>query len=257
MKKFLTTICAALVFCFVLSGTVAEAKTTEYKNSVTTDFRNIWSNGTTKIYLNKARTKLCEKNIKTGKVTVLKTLKATEDTYYTVENVYGNKIYMNHINYLSSDAYVYNKTTKKLKKVKKSLYITGASGKYMIAMGYVPSDTTPNAAWIYKVNGDSIKKVKTLGNSVSGMKIVNGKIYFASYTDNGDSKQTMKVCTCDLNGQNKKVLFTRNIDNELAYANVEEFNEDTIVFVEGDGISDTSKEYVYDIASGEIQEVNE
>lgn len=257
MKKIMTTICAALVFCFVLSGTVAEAKTDVYQQHYTKDYREIWSDGVTKVYMNKARTKLCEKNIKSGKVTVLKKLKATEENYYTIVNVYNNRIYLNHINYLSSDAYVYNKTTKKFKRLKKDLRITDAYGSSMLTMGYVPSDISPYTAWIYKVSGDGIKKVKTIGNAVAGMKICDGKIYYASYTKtDGSSNENMKVYTCDLSGQNKKFLFSKKAEGEYGYALVEEFSAESILFMEYNSDTDSSTEYIYDIASGKIQEVS-
>lgn len=262
MKKFMTTIFAALLICVVLSGTVAEAKTTVYQESQTKDYREIWSDGTTKVYMNKARTKLCEKNIKSGKVTVLKKLKADfsdeNENYYTIANVVGNKIYLNRMDHLSSAVYVYNKTTRKLQCLKKDLMIQDAYGNYMIALGYMPSDISPYTAWIYKVNGNGIRKVKTIGNAVAGMKICDGKIYYASYTKTGgSSNQNMKVYTCDLSGQNKKLLFSKKAEGAYGYALVEEFNEDNIIFMEYNSDTDSSTEYIYDIASGEIQKVNE
>ena len=251
MKKFIATICAALVCCFVLSGTVAEAKTKTnvYQRSYTKDYREIWSNGVTKVYMNKARTKLCEKNIKSGKETVLKKLKADlsdeNENYYTIANVIGNKIYLNHMDHFNSDVYIYNKTTKKLKKVKKELLIQDAYGDYMIANGYMPSDQTPYEAWIYKANGDSIKKV------------CDGKIYFASYANKNHDLKSMKVYSCDLKGQNKNLLFSRSVDFKYGSVYVTEFNAENIIFAEFDSEADTVVEYVYDIATGEIQKVNE
>ena len=261
MKKFIAAICAALVCCFVLSGTVTEAKTNVYQRNYTTNYREIWSNGVTKVYMNKARTKLCEKNIKSGKVTVLKKLQADlsdeNENYYTIANVVGNKIYLNHMDHFNSDVYVYNKTTKKLKKVKKELLIQDAYGDYMIANGYLPSDQTPYEAWIYKINGDSIKKVKTIGKEISGMRICDGKIYFASYANKNHDLKSMKVYSCDLNGQNKNLLFSRSVDFKYGSVYVTEFNAENIIFAEFDSEADTVVEYVYDIATGEIQEVNE
>ena len=259
MKKFITTICAALLICFGVSGTAAEAKTNVYQSSYATDYRESWSDGITKVYLNKARTKLCEKNIESGEVTVLKKLKADleNDSYYTISNVYENNIYLNHIHYLSSDAYVYNKETKEFKRIKKSLMIQDAYGEYMIALGYIPSDQTPYEAWIYKANGDGIRKIKTIGKEIGGMKICNGKIYYASYANKNHDLKSMKVYSCDLDGQNKKLLFSRSVDFEYGNVYIEEFNADNIIFVEYNSGDDISTEYTYDIASGKIQKVNE
>lgn len=256
MKKFITTICAALVFCFALSGVVTEAKTIDYQRTVSKDYRVSWSNGKQKIYMNKAGTKLYAKDLKSGKATLLQKMKADEIWDYQIANVYGNNIYLDRISEIGeTQVYIYNMKNKTFKLFKKHFNIQSAAGKYMVTASYLPTDISPYPTYLYQDTGKGLKKIAKLGSYTSGAVIINGKVYYAAYPKSDNmSLQKMGVYTCDLDGQNKTRLFTRNVTGENAYIQPEEFTAEKITFAECDGENDPV-EYVYDCATGTIAQV--
>lgn len=262
MKKLLTTICAVFVFCFALSGTTVHAAT-EYKGTLSKDYRMSWSNGTNKVYLNKETTRLYVKNLKTGKVKLLQKLKVDKDSdmSYAVANVYGNNIYLNRLQGAGdSQVYVCNMKTQKMKCLKKNFYIQSAAGSYMVASTYLPTDISPYPTWIYQITSKGLQKVKKLGTDTSGAQIVSGKVYYATYPDGGAHMNKMSVYRCDKNGKNKKLLFTHEIDDENGYIVPEEFTTKKITFaVNSEKLTGSAEdpvvEYSYDATTGQITKV--
>lgn len=262
MKRLITTICAVFVFCFVLSGTAVQAAA-EYQGTLSKDYRMSWSNGTNKVYLNKATTRLYVKNLKTGKVKLLQKLKVDKesDMFYDVANVYGNNVYLNRTQGAGdSNVYVCNMKTQKMKCVKKNFNIQSATGKYMIAATYLPTDITPYPTWIYQITSKGLQKVKKLGTDTSGTRIVGEKVYYATYPEGRAHMNKMNVYRCDRNGKNNKLLFTQNVDDENGYIIPEEFTAKKITFaVSSEKLSGSEEdpviEYVYDCATKQITKV--
>ena len=238
MKKLITTLCAALACSFLFTATPVMAKNAGYERTQTKNYQMIWSNGTNKIYLksNKDYTKqnLYLKNIKSGKTRVLKTLKLDmdEDTSYNIGNVYGSTIYLNLVRGAGDgDLYTYNLKTGKFARVRKNFVILNASGKYLIAANYQPTDISPFPSYIYKITSKGFQKIKKLGQNTTQAQFVGDKVYYAKFPNDGNINE-MSVWVCDVTGKNAKTVFRVAAQDANGYVMLETVDKNSIVYVD-------------------------
>lgn len=246
MKKLIATLCAALACSFLFTATPVQAKSANYERTQTKNYQMIWSNGTNKIYLKNTtkndqygnpvteKQKLCLKNVKSGKVKVLKnfTLNIENDESYSIGNVYGTTIYLNKIRGVGDgDLYTYNWKTDKFTRVRKNFIILNASGKYMITGNYLPSDIGPYPAYVYKITSKGLEKLKKLGANTTQAQFANGRIYYAKFPNDG-SIRTMSVWSCSKSGKNAKVVFRVSAKDELGYVMLESVDKNSIIYVD-------------------------
>lgn len=257
MKKFLMTICFLLVMCAGISGYTTSAKAADYTMTLAKDHRMIWSDGQQQIYLNKARTRLNCKDLETGEVKLLKKLKATDEIYYTIANVYEDKIYLNKAKDISGwDLYVYDMTQNTFRRLKKDCHIQNAQGKYLLTAPYTPTDISPYPTYVYEITGNGIKKLKALGKNTAGAQFMDGRIYYASYPNIGKADcsgmNVMKVYSCKLDGSGRKLVFTRKTPDPEGYMVMQEVENGKITFAQyDDGYSEVVF-YEFDLGSKKI-----
>ena len=85
---------------------------------------------------------------------------------------------------------------------------------YVYANNCKPSDTGAYAVSVWKVNKNSIRKVKTLGKYIFGTTIYGKYAYYGKY--NSISQKTVAVYRCNLNGSHAKKLFTVKATDKYA-----------------------------------------
>lgn len=238
MKKLIATLCTALACSFLFTATPVQAKSANYEITQTKNYQMIWSNGTNKIYLksNKDYTKqnLYLKNIKSGKAKLLKTFKLDmdEDTGYSIGNVYGSKIYLNLVRGAGDgDLYTYNLKSGKFTRVRKNFVILNASGKYLIAANYQPTDISPFPSYIYKITSKGFQKIKKLGQNTAQAQFVGNKVYYAKFPNDGSINE-MSVCSCGVTGKNTKVVFRVKSQDEQGYVMLQNVDKNAIVYVD-------------------------
>lgn len=119
-------------------------------------------------------------------------------------------------------------------------YITGDTEK--------PMDTGAYPVYVWKIPGNSVKKVKTLGKFIFGTTVVNNKVYYASYPDRSQKKMT--VYSCNLNGSSRKKLFRLEGRGDFCQVLISDVTEETITaYVSGDKPGN----YVYTIKTGKLK----
>lgn len=259
MKKLIATLCAALACSFLFTATPVLAKSgSNYVMTTTKDYRIAWSNGTNKIYFNKNQDKLYMKNMKTGKVKLLKTFKLDKDgdwSYY-IGNVYGTTVYLNKISGIGeANLYTYNWKTDKFERFRKNFTILNANGKYLLTANYLPTDISPYPAYIYKITSKGIEKVKKLGQDTTQAQFVGKKIYYSKYPTDASIRE-MSVYCCDINGKNQKLLFKAKATDEYGYVMLQKVSTKSIEYVEVPNEGD-SVYYRYDMKTEKITEISE
>ena len=254
MKKFLMTMCFLFVLCVGIGGYTTSAQAADYECVVTKNHLVTWTDGTNRIYLNRAGNKLYLKD-ETGTTRLLKSFKTDEDTSYHIVQVYEEKIYLQKMHIFTTHLYVYDLGNDTYKRVKKNCNVLNVSGKYMITTTYQPSDITPYPAYVYERTQTGIKKVATLGRYVSQPLFADGKIYYASYPKSGIN--VMHVYRCEENGDNPELLFTRKAAHRSGYIVMTEVTDGKILFAQNDDVDSERICYAYDLATGKITKSRE
>ena len=178
--------------------------------------------------------------------------KLKDGEYLKIVNGYGNKIYINHINELSGKSILYSVNVNNKKKTKEvsKCSITTAKGKYMYGDRAKATDSGAYPLYIWKIAGNSVKKVKTIGKYTFGTTVVKNKVYYASYPSSSQKKMT--VYRCNLDGSNRKKLFTLKGKGDFCQVLISEVNEKTITaYVSGDNPG----QYVYTIKTGKLKKI--
>ena len=176
--------------------------------------------------------------------------KLKDGEYLKIVNGYGNKIYINHIDELSGKSILYsvNVNTKKKTKEVTNCSIDAVNGKYMYGDKAKATDSGAYPLYIWKIAGNSVKRVKTLGKHTFGTKVIKNKVYYASYPSSSQKKMTMY--RCNLDGSGRKKLFTLAGEGDFCQVLVSDVNEKAItVYVSGDNPG----EYVYTIKTGKLR----
>lgn len=175
--------------------------------------------------------------------------KKGDEDYLKIVNGYGNNLYVNQITEMG-DSVLYSVNVKNHKKTKISgkCYIAASSGKYMYGDTEKPMDTGAYPVYVWKISGNSVKKVKTLGKFIFGTTVVNNKVYYASYPDRSQKKMT--VYSCNLNGSSRKKLFQLEGQGDFCQVLISDVTEETITaYVSGDKPGN----YVYTIKTGKLK----
>lgn len=178
--------------------------------------------------------------------------KLKDGEYLKIVNGYKNKIYINHIDELNGKSILYsvNVTTKKKTKEVSNCCITTSKGKFMYGDKSKATDSGAYPLYIWKITGNSIKKLKTMGKYTFGTTVVKNKVYYASYPDSSQKKMT--VYCCNLDGSNSKKLFTFKGKGSYCQVLISDVNEKTItVYVSGENPA----EYVYTIKTGNLKKI--
>lgn len=129
--------------------------------------------------------------------------------------VKGNTAYVQWYNEEGSTRlYSVNVKTKKKKVVSKKFNRCAGTSDYVYANNCKPSDTGAYAVSVWKVNKNSIRKVKTLGKYIFGTTIYGKYAYYGKY--NSISQKTVVVYRCNLNGSHAKKLFTVKATDKYA-----------------------------------------
>ena len=105
--------------------------------------------------------------------------------------------------------------------------------------------------YIWKIQNNSLKKVKTLGKYIFGTTAVKNKIYYASYPSypkNGQKK--MVVYRCNADGSHRKKLFTLTGKGKYCQVLISDVNEKTITAAIS---GDNSGQYTYTIKTGKLK----
>lgn len=163
---------------------------------------------------------------------------------------YGNNVFINKTNGLDGKSVLYavNIKSGKKRKVSGRCSIVAAKGKYMYGNADKVSDTGAYPVYVWKITGNSVKKIKTLGKFIFGTTIVKNKAYFASYPDSSQKKMT--VYSCRVDGSQRKKLFVLEGKGDFCQVLISDINEKTItVFVSGD----EPGEYMYTIKNGKLK----
>lgn len=178
--------------------------------------------------------------------------KLKDGEYLKIVNGYKNKIYINHINELNGKSILYsvNVTTKKKTKEVSNCCITTSKGKFMYGDKSKATDSGAYPLYIWKITGNSIKKVKTMGKYTFGTAVVKNKVYYASYPNSSQKKMT--VYCCNLDGSSRKKLFTLKGEGNFCQVLISKVNGKTITaYVSGD----KPGEYIYTIKTGKLRKV--
>ena len=170
---------------------------------------NVVSNGKV-VYFTKGLKvkKLTIKNKKIKNVATIKRTKKNDknnkDCAY-ISGVYGNQIFVTRYSWGSwkEDTFSYNMKTGKVKKLFKG-EIENIDGKYVVVYKDFGTDVHTSRYDIYKTTKNGIKKVKRLAKNGLFFGEINGKLYFAEYTNNAFEKGVL--CRCDVDGKNIEEL---------------------------------------------------
>lgn len=170
--------------------------------------------------------------------------------YVKIVYAYGNKIYVNRSDEMDGKCVLFFVDIKSKKKTiaVKNCCIQAASGKYLYGNTSMVYDTGAYTVNIWKIKGNSVKKVKTLGKHIFGTTVVKNKVYYASYPD---SKQNnMTVYRCNPDGSHRKKLFNLKGKGQFCQVLISEVNEKTITaYVSGD----QPGQYEYTIKTGKLK----
>ncbi len=170
--------------------------------------------------------------------------------YIEIVHACGNKIYVNLSDEMDGKCVLYSVDIKSKKKTiaVKNCYIQAASGKYLYGNTSKVYDTGAYTVNIWKIKGNSVKKIKSLGKHIFGTTVVKNKVYYASYPN---SKQNhMTVYRCNLDGSKRKKLFDLKGKGQFCQVLISEVNEKTITaYVSGD----QPGQYEYTIKTGKLK----
>lgn len=242
MKKLMTMLCAVLACSFLFTATPVQAKTANYEMVLTKNYQRFWSNGTNTLYIKDVvkkdviqKQKLYLKNVKSGKVTLLKTLipNREEEESYSICNVYGTTVYMNKVRGVGDgDLYSYNWKTKKWKCLGKQFVVMNASGKWMITSDHFPTDPSPYTSYIYKITGKGLEKVLKLGTYTSQTQFskADGRIYYAKYGKGADMHK-MSVYSCKADGTEYSKITTVVTNDKNDTIILQDVTKDAITYV--------------------------
>ncbi len=251
MKKFIATLCFLLVFTAGIFCVTADTQAAEYERVTTKKQTDKWTDGTNSIYINKAGTKLYMK--KAGeKATLLKNLKADDVASYWIVNVTGNVVYIQKIKDSDPSVYAYNLKKNTYKQIKKDCYVCAASGKFMVTTEYTPSDITPFPGYVYKCQANKLKKISKLGEDISQPFFMDGKLYYASYTDG--NVQKMDVYVSGKNGKNASLLFTRAASGDDGYVLLEDGADGKINYCVNETVDAERLYGIYDVETNKAEE---
>lgn len=182
------------------------------------------------------------------KQTKIKKIKITGDEYYTISTIYGKQIFITKGSFdqWKLVTYSYNIGNGKWKKVKSDCDILAREGKYVVAAKDYQTDVSAHPLQLFKINGNGLKKVKTLSKYALGCEIKKGYIYYTSYTDQNMYKGSLY--RCKLNGTKAKKLVT--VSSAKKYGQV----MFTMITATNCEIIKDGKTYVYTYASGKMVE---
>ncbi len=139
------------------------------------------------------------------------------------------------------------KTGKKTKAFSSPILPMGACGQYLYGMTPKPG-SGHEPAYIWKISGNKLKKAGRLdaGMDPDGLRVVNKKLYFASYK--GSGRDNMTVYQSALNGKGRKKLFNITEPNSTIYLMDVDKSSITAFVHTAKG----SLQYVYDIKTGKL-----
>ena len=233
-----------MMFC----GHTAEAKTTKW-----TSWDGQWyANGDVYYISGNALYKSPLQPHSQGIKKKIASWKLKEDVYLKITHAYKNNIYVCY-SAMREKSIVYSvniKTKKKTKLWDKCDAVTG-SGKYIYGNKIKVTDTGAYPVYIWKIQNNSLKKVKTLGKYIFGTTAVKHKIYYASYPSypkNGQKK--MVVYRCNADGSHRKKLFTLTGKGKYCQVLISDVNEKTITAAIS---GDNSGQYTYTIKTGKLK----
>lgn len=130
-----------------------------------------------------------------------------DEEYLSLAAVKGNTAYVQRYNEEGDTRlYAVNIKTKKKKVVSKNFYRCAGTSDYVFANDFKPSDTGAYAVFVWKVNNNSVRKIKKLGKYIFGTTIYGKYAYYGKY--NNSSQKTVTIYRCALNGSHVKKLFT-------------------------------------------------
>ena len=121
--------------------------------------------------------------------------------------VKGNTAYVQWYNQ-EGDAHLYsvNIKTGKKKVVAKKFNRCAGTANYLYANNERPSDTSSMPVYVWKVNNNSVRKIKYLGRYIFGTTIYHNYVYYGKYKN--AFQKTVTIYRCDINGSHVKKLFT-------------------------------------------------
>lgn len=186
-----------------------------------------------------------------GQEKKLKNLPVKGDRYYYVSTIYGNRIFitMESFDEWLMETYSYNVKTGQLKKTMTDCAIEDRSGKYVIARTEYQSDVSAHPLILCKITSKGLTKVKTLSKYSLGYRIIDGKIYYTSYT--GIEMKKGSLCRCNINGDNREKLFTTSTKQEYGQVMIGEITgKDCTIFKD-------DKHYRYTYATQKMTEIKQ
>ena len=189
----------------------------------------------------------------TGDRSKVASWKLKDGQFLKIVHAYGNKIYVNRKDEMSGKCVLYSVDIKSKKKITASNHcsVEAACGKYLYGETSMVFDTGAYPVNIWKINGSSVKKVKTIGKYIFGTTVVKNKVYYASYPNK--KQNDMTVYRCNLNGSHRKKLFRLKGKGKFCQVLISEVNEKKIIaYVRGN----TTKRYEYTIKTGKLKKLN-
>ncbi len=144
-----------------------------------------------------------------------------------IVTIYQNKVYV--VRYKESGKstlYSVDISKKKKKKVATDCCAFSGKGKYIYGNAFKVSDSGAYPVFVWKVNGNSVQKVKTIGKYIFGTTIVGNNVYYASYPNGSQKKMT--VYRCNLDGSKTKKLFQLKAKGQYSQALITDVNAKSI-----------------------------
>lgn len=143
-----------------------------------------------------------------GKTTQLLALDKSYDSFYDLNYMYGNNLYITR----GSEekwtywTYIYNVVTKKYKLVASNCALSFSNGSYVVAGNEYRTDVSAFKTSLYKFTSTGLKKIKVLSKHGFSGAFIKGKLYYTSSPSNAMRKVTLY--RCNPNGSGKKALGT-------------------------------------------------
>lgn len=150
----------------------------------------------------------------TKKETKLKSLPLKDDSYWSLNTIYGSKLYLtkSSIEAWTLMTYTYNVNSGKLKKLKNNCSIIDRYGKYVITQGELRTDVSPFKVTLWKITSSGLKKIKVLTKNGQFAQFVDGKLYYTKYSD--DTMGKVSLYRCNAGGSNKKLMASFETESE-------------------------------------------
>lgn len=227
MKKQVKFVSILIICIMLLSamGIKADAKKATWKKM---DY-NMWIRGSMSLYISEnslmttpfqphsmgIRNKLASWKMDSS-ADNLKLLSAYKNTAYVVFYREAGK----------ATLYSVNIKRKKKRIAARNCYAFATKGTYIYGNPFDVTDTGAYPVYIWKINGNSVKKIKKIGKHIFGTVIVKNKVYYGSYPSNSQKKMT--VYRCDLDGAHPQKLFTVKAKGKYGQALLGEVTKKTV-----------------------------